>query len=100
MITATDVQAHVRAANSMFCEALRRGAPEEMASLYTGDAEVLAPGSGTVRGHQAIEEFWHGTLDMGIRNIELDLPLDPAGIRLRGVRPAMGGPHRVGPLSH
>ncbi len=71
MATAVDVHEHVRAMNDLFCDALRRGAPEELADLYTADGQVMAPGGDFVRGHEAIEDFWHGALDKGLRGLRL-----------------------------
>src|SRR5512142_1029922 len=71
MATAVDVHEHVRAMNDMFCDALKRGAPEEIADLYTADGQVMPPGEEFIRGHEAIEDFWHGALDKGLKGLKL-----------------------------
>jgi uncharacterized protein (TIGR02246 family) len=71
MATAVDVHEHVRASNDLFCDALKRGAPEEMAEMYTPDGQLMPPGGDFVRGHEAIEDFWRGVLDTGVEGLKL-----------------------------
>ena len=80
MVTAVDVHAHVRETNKLLCDAFRRGAPEEIAALYTPEGEIMPPGDEFARGHEAIEDFWHTARDKGIRDLDLySLELETLG---------------------
>lgn len=80
---AVDVREEVRMANERFCDAFSRGAPWEMAAMYTPGAMILPPGGEVARGFDALENFWHGSLDRDVKEIslqtvELDLEGDTA----------------------
>ncbi len=80
MTVAVEVKDEVRAANDRFCDAFKRGAPWEMAAMYTAEALLLPPGGEVVRGFDAIENFWHGSLDMTVTDLSLQtLELDVEG---------------------
>jgi ketosteroid isomerase-like protein len=58
--------------NRHFVEAAGRGEAGGMASLYTDDADLLPPNAASLRGQAAIERFWHGGMEMGVRGLELE----------------------------
>lgn len=58
--------------NRRFVEAATRGEARAMASLYTDDADLLPPNAAALRGQAAIERFWQGGIEMGIRGLELE----------------------------
>jgi uncharacterized protein (TIGR02246 family) len=58
--------------NRRFADAAAAGDAEAMASVYTDDAELLPPNTETLRGRSAIERFWQGAIEMGIRGLELE----------------------------
>ena len=70
------VSQHVReaiaAGNASFVAAIGRHDPAAAASLYTRDGEVLPAGSEAIQGRPAIEQFWRGALDMGIKGARLE----------------------------
>jgi uncharacterized protein (TIGR02246 family) len=57
--------------NRRFVDASAQHDARTMASVYTEDADLLAPNAGRLRGRTAIEEFWRGGIEMGIRGVEL-----------------------------
>src|SRR6187455_116241 len=61
----------IEAANARFSEAFARGDIKALASMYTSDAMVFAPDAETIRGNQAIGEFWKGTRDSGVQSAAL-----------------------------
>ncbi|MFQ5946580.1 MAG: YybH family protein [Anaerolineae bacterium] len=66
-----DVRQAIEAASTEFAEAFNRGDAAAVAALYTEDAKVLPPNSEMVDGKQAIQEFWSGAMEMGIRDFAL-----------------------------
>ena len=69
----TDIHSAIRAAQDSFESTFGRGDAAGIANLYTENGELLPTGSDFVKGKQAIQEFWQGVLDMGIKNAKLDI---------------------------
>ena len=63
----------IRTADDSFESIFGRGDAVGMADLYTDDGMLLPTGSDFVKGKQAIEAFWQGAMDMGIKNAKLDI---------------------------
>jgi uncharacterized protein (TIGR02246 family) len=51
--------------------AFTRGDVAGVAALYAEDARLLPPQSSVLWGRQAIQEFWQGARDMGVRALAL-----------------------------
>jgi uncharacterized protein (TIGR02246 family) len=74
------VQQAITQNNARFREAYSRGDVAAVAALYTDDAVLLPPNSQMLRGRQAIQEFWGGAREMGIREAILETAeLDESG---------------------
>ena len=58
----------IRTAYDSFESIFGRGDAAGMADLYTDNGMLLPTGSDFVKGKQAIEAFWQGAMDMGIKN--------------------------------
>ena len=54
-----------------FEAAFNRGDLAALAALYTEDAMVLPPDSGTITGRSEIQRFWQGVWDSGARQATL-----------------------------
>ncbi len=54
-----------------FEAAFNRGDTAALAALYTEDAALLPPDSGTIVGRPAIQRFWQGVQDAGMRRIAM-----------------------------
>ena len=54
-----------------FTIAFNRGDAAAVAALYTDDATLLPPNSKTLQGRQAIQDFWTGGLQMGLKDVTL-----------------------------
>jgi len=65
------VRKSIEAGNLKFGEAVRKGDAATIASLYTEDATLLPPDSDSIQGRQAIQAFWNGGLQMGIKDAVL-----------------------------
>ncbi len=70
--TLPDIRAAVAAGNQRFMIAVNRGDAAAMAAVYSSDAKVLPPGGEPVGGPAAIEAFWHGALQLGIKSARLE----------------------------
>ncbi len=62
----------IDANNRRFADALVRGDAADVAAVYAPDARLLAPGAEPIQGREAIEAFWKGGVEMGIKGVELE----------------------------
>ena len=62
----------IAAANRNQMDTFGRGDAEGMAKLYTATGQLLPTNSDFVTGGQAIQEFFQGGMDVGIKTIELE----------------------------
>ena len=62
----------ITSANESFMETYGRGDAAGMAQLYTTDGQLLPGGSDVVTGHEGIEAFWGGVMEMGIATARLE----------------------------
>jgi uncharacterized protein (TIGR02246 family) len=68
----SDVHAAIAAANQKFMDAFARQDSAGIAALYTEAGQLLPGNSDFVTGKAAIEGFWQGAMDMGIKAVELE----------------------------
>jgi uncharacterized protein (TIGR02246 family) len=68
----TAIRAAIMVPIAHFTEAFRRGDAAGAAAVYTSDGQVLPPNHEFVTGRQAIQAFWQGAMDMGIKVVTLD----------------------------
>lgn len=68
---AEDVRAAIEAGNKLFQDAAARGDGAALAALYTADGKLLPANSDFVAGTAAIQKFWQGVLESGIRGATL-----------------------------
>lgn len=61
----------IQQANADFGEAYAKSDPKAVAQMYTEKARLLPPNAKVVDGRNAIEKFWKGVMDAGIKTIEL-----------------------------
>ena len=52
-----------------FVEAINQGDASAAAALYADDAILMPPNSEMIKGRSAIQEFWHTSIQMGIKNV-------------------------------
>ena len=67
---AEDVRAAIEAANAQLVSALSRGDAAGIAAMYSANAQLFPANSDIVSG-QAIQQFWQGAVDAGIKNLTL-----------------------------
>jgi uncharacterized protein (TIGR02246 family) len=68
----TKIREAIVAANGTFVEAFNSGDAAGVAALYTAEGQLLPGNSDFVTGTQAIQEFWQGAMDMGIKSAKLE----------------------------
>ena len=71
--TSTGVQEAIAAADENFMSTFNRGDAAGMGDLYTENGQLLPTGSDFVTGKAAIQAFWQGVMDMGIKTARLDI---------------------------
>ncbi len=67
MTPASDTRAAIDAANQNFMTNFGKQDSAGMASLYTGDGQLLPANSDVVNGGAGIQAFWQGSFDTGLR---------------------------------
>lgn len=68
---ARDIEAEIDAANAKFVAAFNKGDAAGVAQLYTEQATALPPGAPMAKGRTAIQNFWHGAIQSGLKNVSL-----------------------------
>jgi uncharacterized protein (TIGR02246 family) len=61
----------IEKANQRFEQAFNKGEAASVAQLYTERATVLPPEANMVEGREAIQRFWQGAIDAGLKNLSL-----------------------------
>ena len=67
------VRNEISSANENFMTAFSQGDAAGVAALYTENGQVLPPNSEFVTGKEAIQAFWQTIIDMGIKEINLEI---------------------------
>jgi len=67
-----DVRSIIQANNKKLVDAIGSGDAEAIAALYTADARLLPTNFEIMKGTQAIQAFWQGGIDMGIKGATLE----------------------------
>ena len=68
-----DIRNDIRTADDAFENQFRQGDAASLAELYTTDGMLMPTGSESIRGNQAIRDFWQGAMNMGIKDVKLDI---------------------------
>lgn len=66
------VRKAIEAANAEFMSLFSQSDAGGMAAAYTKVGQVLPPNSDAVTGNQAIQAFWQGIMDAGIKGVRLE----------------------------
>lgn len=72
VINLGDIRAKIEAVNKEFIEAFNRGDITAAVANYTVGARILPPNSEMIEGRQAIQSFWQGAKDMGVKEAKLE----------------------------
>ena len=56
-----------------FEKSFNQGDAEGLASLYSEDAKILSPNMDFVEGKNAIQTFWQGALEMGVKSFKSEI---------------------------
>ena len=71
--TSTEVRDAIAAANEDFMATFNQGDAAGLAALYTERGQLLPPNSDFLTGRRAIQAFWQGAMDMGIKSVKLEI---------------------------
>jgi len=69
---ANPLRARLEKMGKDFADAYNRGDDKAVAAFYADDAVVLPPDSDFVKGRAAIEAFWKGGHEAGMKNMRLE----------------------------
>ncbi len=79
-MTTGTVKDAIAIANEAFMEVFSHGDASGVADLYTAEGQIIPPNSDTISGHDGIQAFWQGAIDMGIKSAHLStVELDECG---------------------
>jgi uncharacterized protein (TIGR02246 family) len=67
-----DPRSGIEAGNRRFMEALAKGDAGGIAKLYTAKGQLLPPNSDFVIGTAAIQNYWRGAIEKGVRGAVLE----------------------------
>ena len=70
--TGQKVREAIVAANGQFMAAFARGDAAGVAAFYTEQAQLLPPNLDFMVGRQAIQAFWQGAMDSGIKEARIE----------------------------
>jgi uncharacterized protein (TIGR02246 family) len=68
---AHDIKAQIDAANAKWVEAFNKGDAAAVGQLYTDQATALPPNASMATGRAAIQTFWQGAIQSGVKNVTL-----------------------------
>ena len=68
---ARSVKAEIDAANQQWAAAFNKGDAAAVAAFYTDQATILPPGADMATGRDAIQKFWAGAIQSGLKNVTL-----------------------------
>lgn len=67
------------AATRQWAEAFNRGDAATIAAMMSADAQLLPPNGDFVEGREAIQAFWQGFIDMGVKGTLEQLEIGVTG---------------------
>jgi len=67
-----EIRETIRNTNLKFAEAFERGDVGAVAALYTSDARLLPPDAPMLSGTEAIQAFWQGAMNLGVKAATLE----------------------------
>ena len=67
-----DVQSLIASVNQKFMDAFSRSDAASIADLYTEDTKLLPPGFPMMTGKEAVQSFWQGAMNSGIKEARLE----------------------------
>ena len=72
-IQTPDIHSAIHALIENFESTFSRGDSADIADFYTDNGMLLPPESDLVQGKRDIKAFWQAAIDMGIKNVKLDI---------------------------
>jgi uncharacterized protein (TIGR02246 family) len=66
-----DIKLQIDAANAKWVEAFNKGDAAAVSQLYTDQATALPPNAPMAAGRAAIQTFWQGAIQSGVKNVTL-----------------------------
>jgi uncharacterized protein (TIGR02246 family) len=67
-----DARQSIEAANAAFAAAYSQRDTAAVAAMYTAGGQLLAPNEKVIEGRPAIEKYWKGAMDAGVKSVKLD----------------------------
>jgi uncharacterized protein (TIGR02246 family) len=71
--TSTELRDAIAAGEEDYMATFSRGDAAGLAAFFTEGGQLLPPNSDFVTGRQAIQAFWQGVMDMGIKSMKLEI---------------------------
>ncbi len=71
--TSTNIDTDIRTLAEQFESVFKQGNAARIADFYSDNGMLLPAGSDFIQGRTAIKTYWQQAIDMGIKNIKLEL---------------------------
>lgn len=72
-IISDKIRSEIEKLDEEFMNTFKRGDARGVARLYAENGMVLPPNSEMISGSQQIEAFWQGKMDMGVKDVKLQV---------------------------
>ena len=67
------IQEEIAVQDECFMEHFHRQDAAGLANMYTADAQLLPPNADFMIGREAIQAFWQGAMEMGLKEAEIEI---------------------------
>jgi len=67
------IQEEIAVQDECFMEHFHRQDAAGLANMYTDDAQLLPPNADFMIGREAIQAFWQGAMEMGLKEAEIEI---------------------------
>lgn len=72
-LASRNIGAEIASANELFMKAFKRGDAASLAEMYTTDGQLLPQNNDFVKGRDAIQAFWQGLMDGGVKESRMEI---------------------------
>jgi uncharacterized protein (TIGR02246 family) len=69
----TKIRDAIKEVNANFIAKINEGDAAGVAALYTENGQIMPPNSDIIMGREAIQGFWQGGIDMGIKSMQFEM---------------------------
>lgn len=72
-VTSNQISLDIEQLAEAFIDTFKRGDARGLAAIYAESGMILPPNGDMISGRQQIESFWQGMMNMGVKNVKLQI---------------------------